>query len=40
MAHWRRAYRPASQFNSIAFWAISTSILVGALVFISMHVYV
>jgi hypothetical protein len=37
MAHWRKAYQPTSQFNSIAGWAIGGTMLVGALVFIALH---
>lgn len=40
MAHWRKAYQPTSQFNSLAGWAIGTSMLVGVLVFIAKHVYI
>jgi hypothetical protein len=36
MPHWRKAYQPTSQFDSIAVWAIGASMFVGMLVFIAL----
>jgi hypothetical protein len=40
MAHWRKPYPKTTQFNSLAAWAVGSSMLAGALVFIARHVYV
>jgi hypothetical protein len=38
--HWRKPYRSTSQFNSLVVWAVGASMLAGALVFLSRHIYI
>jgi hypothetical protein len=40
MTHWRKIHQPASQFNSVAGWAIGASMLLATLGLIARHVYI
>jgi hypothetical protein len=40
MTDWRKPYPRTTQINSLAAWAVGSSMLAGALVFLSRHIYI
>jgi hypothetical protein len=40
MMHLRKTYPRTTQFNSFAGWVIGASVAIGAIVFLSRHVYI